>query len=543
LIFDQFEELFNLYPENWQEQQIEFFKQIAESLDENKLLRIVLIIREDYIAQLDPFKDTLPEKLRHRYRLEKLNEEAAISAIKKPLEKSIDSSKVDEYNNEIHKIIEDLLKIRIETIGKNSRKTEEVKGNFIEPIHLQVVCQRWWNERFANKKDQSTTNKDLQSLIDVDKALEDFYDDAIHEAKKYGNASEDMIREFCEKKLITSNGTKGIVYQDDKVTEGLPNKIIDILESKYLIRREIRAGGIWYELTHDRLIKPIKESNKKWRYKKEKEKEKALEEAQTKIKRLHHNLKIIIPIVAVILITSSLIIIGHGWFDKPSNICSPSSIPIFKGKNQSSSTIEQGLFSISYNPDTSTIYVPNTYDNTVSVINCEKSSKQTTHNINIPLGIDPVSTSANNRTNMVYVANYNDNTVSVMDGSTNKVLDIINIGVNPVKVTINPKTNMVYVANKHSNTVSVMDGSTNKVVGTITVGNSPIDIAVNQDTNLVYVANQNDNTVSVMDGSTNKEVSIISVGNSPKWIVVNPNTNMVYIVNSNDKTISIIEGV
>ena len=50
LIFDQFEEMFNFYPENWQEQQQEFFKQIAEILKNNPLFRVVLIIREDYMT-------------------------------------------------------------------------------------------------------------------------------------------------------------------------------------------------------------------------------------------------------------------------------------------------------------------------------------------------------------------------------------------------------------------------------------------------------------------------------------------------------------
>ena len=63
LVFDQLEELFNLYvdPVNWYEQQKDFFKQIAQALEKDALLRVVIIIREDYLAQLDPFADILPE--------------------------------------------------------------------------------------------------------------------------------------------------------------------------------------------------------------------------------------------------------------------------------------------------------------------------------------------------------------------------------------------------------------------------------------------------------------------------------------------------
>ena len=50
--------------------------------------------------------------------------------------------------NEIEQIVQDLMKIKIETIAGESL---EVMGEFIEPIHLQVVCQRWWHERFISK--------------------------------------------------------------------------------------------------------------------------------------------------------------------------------------------------------------------------------------------------------------------------------------------------------------------------------------------------------------------------------------------------------
>ena len=78
LIFDQLEEIFNPpYPNEWKRQQDDFFKQVAEALDDIPLLRIVFVIREDYLAQLDPFLNLLPENLRPRFRLERFREKAA----------------------------------------------------------------------------------------------------------------------------------------------------------------------------------------------------------------------------------------------------------------------------------------------------------------------------------------------------------------------------------------------------------------------------------------------------------------------------------
>ena len=90
VVFDQLEELFSFYsdPNKWREQQQDFFEQIADALQSDTLLRVVFIIREDYLAQLDPFASVLPEKLRPRFRLERLGRDAAFEAVKGPLERA-----------------------------------------------------------------------------------------------------------------------------------------------------------------------------------------------------------------------------------------------------------------------------------------------------------------------------------------------------------------------------------------------------------------------------------------------------------------------
>src|SRR5829696_1504738 len=67
LIFDQLEELFSFYGgKTLRKQQQYFFKQVADALEKNPQLRIVFVIREDYLAELDRFVHILPERLRPR---------------------------------------------------------------------------------------------------------------------------------------------------------------------------------------------------------------------------------------------------------------------------------------------------------------------------------------------------------------------------------------------------------------------------------------------------------------------------------------------
>ena len=85
VIFDQFEELLSFYPERWSDRE-GFFEQIRDGLEDDSLLRVVFVIREDYLAQLDPYTRLLPEKLRTRFRLKRMDKEATLSAAIEPLE-------------------------------------------------------------------------------------------------------------------------------------------------------------------------------------------------------------------------------------------------------------------------------------------------------------------------------------------------------------------------------------------------------------------------------------------------------------------------
>jgi Flp pilus assembly protein TadD len=146
-------------------------------------------------------------------------------------------------------------------------------------------------------EDKNSLNKDkIKGISNVNTALQDFYEEAINDVLNHTRVKEKQIRNWFQEKLITSSGTRSIVHRDRDSTGGLSNKAVDILENKYLIRREWRSGAQWYELTHDRLIKPIRYSNDKWY------------EQKTKLKRSILRKQIIIPVIAVIIFGFSIFI-------------------------------------------------------------------------------------------------------------------------------------------------------------------------------------------------------------------------------------------
>jgi TolA-binding protein len=259
VIFDQFEELFTLYPEHWEERQC-FFLQVRDALRKYSLLRVVFSMREDFIAELDPYASLLPEKLRTRFRMEALREKTALGAVIEPLKRvqTNGNGKRRFAPGVAESLVHNLLDIKVRTPDG----TKKVSGEFVEALQLQVVCQALW-ENLA-PSDVLITAEHLESYGDVDKALMHFYENAIEKTVAKTGVKQGKLRTWMERTLITPNGTRGTVFRGDTETGGIPNNVVDELENQRIIRMELRGGAQWYELTHDRFVETVQASNQKW---------------------------------------------------------------------------------------------------------------------------------------------------------------------------------------------------------------------------------------------------------------------------------------
>lgn len=112
--------------------------------------------------------------------------------------------------------------------------------------------------------DKLITHQDLAELGDVDTALSKFYEEAIAAVVQETEVTEPILRRWFNEQLITEAGTRGLVYQGDQETGGLPNLAVRLLEEQFIIRAENRAGSTWYELVHDRFVEPILQANQLW---------------------------------------------------------------------------------------------------------------------------------------------------------------------------------------------------------------------------------------------------------------------------------------
>ena len=188
------------------------------------------------------------------------------------------------------------------------------------------------------------------------------------------------------------------------------------------------------------------------------------------------------------------------------------------------------------NPAGTRAYVTNANDNTLSVIDTADNSVA----VSIPVGAYPLGITLNHEGTLLFVANQDENSISVIDTGSNNVVTTIPGVVDPRSIAANPADSRIYVTNGSANTVTVIDTVSRTVVNTITVGTVPQGIAVNPTGTRVYVANNLADTVSVIDTVGNTVVATIDVA-MPAGVTVNPEGTRVYVTNVALNTVSVID--
>ncbi|HRI56076.1 MAG TPA: WD40 repeat domain-containing protein, partial [Anaerolineae bacterium] len=270
LIIDQFEEIFTTNLHAW-EQRGDFFSQIRQAMEDDPYLWIVLAMREDFIANLDPLAHLLPGDLHARYYMQRMGYNAALEAVKKPVSNPEHREWFRPFPSRVaERLVDNLCLVRVTT--EDGKNMAPVKGEFIEPVQLQVVCYQLW-EQLRDTPGATITNADLDRLaggqdlsIFVDRALSEFYEQVLRRVlDKAGDQVDEMeLRRWFSERLITEAGTRSFVYRGESETGGLPNEVVRLIAAEFLIRSESRAGGAWYELSHDRFVDPIRRSNQRW---------------------------------------------------------------------------------------------------------------------------------------------------------------------------------------------------------------------------------------------------------------------------------------
>jgi WD40 repeat protein len=263
LVLDQFEELFTLDPLDvvkkraFLEDLGNVLAGVRASADEPEVavpptLWALFSMREDYVAELQPFLDLIPTGLAFRYRLDLLERDRALEPVAKPAGAAMDPATAP-------RLVEGLLTIQLRT-PEGKEVTRE--GRFVEPVQLQVVCLRLWDKVVEGEK--RTINPDDVDQDDIEQALIDYVDSTLADAAKAAKMSEKVLRSWIEDNLITSTGIRAQALREPLVLGKVDGAIAALIDAR-LIRSDKRNDREWIELAHDRLVGPLRAANKRWR--------------------------------------------------------------------------------------------------------------------------------------------------------------------------------------------------------------------------------------------------------------------------------------
>jgi len=276
LILDQFEEFFAFHEP---EARNEFIMQLADLLhntipsalrqairagglyrygDDPPRVKMVISIRSDFMGQLDELSATVPEILDNRHRLLALTRMQAREAIIKPSQIEDEQMLTQRF-----RYSEDALNTMLDYLSKRRERGGVVNKDEVESFQLQLLCRHIETNILekagteGNQDEFEIKKEDLGGEAGMHKVFQHFYEHRLAELKPPLNKR--RVRRLCEKGLISDwdrrlSLEEEVIETQFKVSPALLAQLVD----SRLLRSEKRVGSVYYELSHDTLITPIR---------------------------------------------------------------------------------------------------------------------------------------------------------------------------------------------------------------------------------------------------------------------------------------------
>lgn len=259
--------------------------------------RVIISLREDYLAQLEGLKKYMPSLKNSRYRIVQMTTLQAMDAVLKSSKGLIER----EVAVDIIKKLPGITEYDFETVANNN---DNLKRLLVEPFLLSLICFQVNEKRIERKLDKFTP--ELVADFKIEDVIYSFYNDTL---KEFG----DNVSEGIEDTMLTDSGYRKLESVEQlKSNYKIDDAAIATLINKRILRQEDRDGVEYVELIHDVLIPVIKERrNKRIALQIEKanqEKEQELKrslEAETQKKNLRRT-RLVATVVSVFAIVAAL---------------------------------------------------------------------------------------------------------------------------------------------------------------------------------------------------------------------------------------------
>ena len=260
LIFDQFEEIFTLAQSDdfGRKRAAEFLEDLADLVENRppKALearidadeaaaehfdftrgdyRILIALREDYLAHLEGVKAIMPSITQNRMRLARMTGAQALAAVVNPGGKLVSQEVA-------------------ESIVRFIAGGSELPNAEVEPSLLSLICRELNNARIAQKRSEISADLLAGSR---DTILTEFYERALADQPA-------GVRNFIEDEMLTESGFRESLAEERVLkgfaAAGAPSTTLATLVNRRLLRIEERLDARRVELTHDVLCPVVRAS-------------------------------------------------------------------------------------------------------------------------------------------------------------------------------------------------------------------------------------------------------------------------------------------
>jgi len=229
-------------------------------------VRLMLSLREDYLAFLNNLGKRIPKVFASRYRLASLSIAQARLAIANPPQQEVLGEQKFQIDDDA---IEALLKF-LAVQSSSSGVSEETVG----PPQLQVLLSQLEKQMRAQGRDRITV-ADLGGEKGMRQMLSRYYRGILAQFPQlrvgpgprrltgFGlvrrlqplHSPRFAVRCLCEERLITAGGNRNSRHEDEIIREiGVAERDLQQLVDSRLLRREPRLQESFYELSHDSLV-------------------------------------------------------------------------------------------------------------------------------------------------------------------------------------------------------------------------------------------------------------------------------------------------
>lgn len=209
-----------------------FTDELAEAVGELPWLRLLLIIREDYLEDLGRYGEPFAAATRTALRLGPLPGEEAAAALRGPLPGLA-------------------MRFTAEAARSLVASLSDAAGG-VDPSLLQVVVSAV--QASLHEEVREVVADQLTGVGEVSRILARFYDQAVTMAAAVQDIGAAELRSWLRRTFVTELRTRATAYEGLTHTVGMPNAVARALRDRHVLTAVRRSGARWYELQHDRLI-------------------------------------------------------------------------------------------------------------------------------------------------------------------------------------------------------------------------------------------------------------------------------------------------